>query len=70
MDNRATEYLTTEQLAALTHSAPQTWRKRRLTGNGPSYIKIGNRVLYTRQDVDEWLASHRRSSTADPGADR
>ena len=61
------EYITTDQLATLTHSRPQTWRKRRLTGDGPPFIKLGSRVLYRREDVNRWLAERVRQSTSDPG---
>lgn len=69
MDTR-TEYLTTDQLAELTHSQPQTWRRRRMTGDGPSYVKWGSRVLYRRSCVEEWLTKQSRRSTADTGTAR
>ncbi len=65
-DNNA-EYLTTTQLARLTHSKEQTWRRRRLTGDGPPFVKWGSRVLYRRADVDQWFADRLRTSTVDPG---
>ena len=43
----------------------QTWRKWRLTGYGPPFIKIGNRVYYREADVDAWIDSHRYRSSAE-----
>lgn len=57
--------LNTLQLAARTGIAESTWNKRRLTGDGPSYIKAGRRVLYRWSDVEAWLTDHSRRSTSD-----
>ena len=59
------KYLNTRQLAEHTGIAASTWNKRRLTGDGPSYIKAGRRVLYRWSDVAAWLAGHARNSTSD-----
>ncbi len=61
----ATEFLTTAELATLTRTSPQTWRRRRWNGNSPPFIKFGNRVLYRRADVLEWLADRTVASTSD-----
>jgi predicted DNA-binding transcriptional regulator AlpA len=37
--------------------------KYRLTGGGPKYLKLGKTVVYHPDDLDAWLASHRRTST-------
>lgn len=37
------------------------WRSQ---GKGPPFLKIGGRILYARADLDAWLASCRRTSTA------
>ncbi len=58
-------YMLTSELAELTHTAAQTWRKKRWKGDGPPFIKIGNRVLYRRSDVEAWLAAHEFRSTAE-----
>ncbi len=47
-----------------------TLAKMRLRGDGPPYAKAGPRiVVYDVADLDAWLASRRRSSTSDPGAE-
>ena len=44
-----------------------TLEKYRSHGGGPTYIKLGKRVVYLVSDLDQWLASRRRTSTSDPG---
>ena len=38
--------------------------KARITGGGPPYLKLGRRVLYDRNDLDEWLVANRRQNTS------
>jgi predicted DNA-binding transcriptional regulator AlpA len=46
--------------------APQTLRAWRVTGKGPRYHRIGgNRVVYRRADLDEWLAGRTFTSTSE-----
>lgn len=37
--------------------------KMRTTGEGPPFFKIGGSVIYTKTDVDVWLASKRATRT-------
>lgn len=37
------------------------WRHR---GEGPRYVRFGNRVLYLGCDLNEWLDAHRVEPTA------
>lgn len=56
------------QAAAYLGLATSTLAKMRLRGDGPQFIKAGPRVvIYDQHDIDEWLASRRRSSTSDVG---
>ena len=41
--------------------------KKRVTGGGPVYIKIGRLVSYRRSVLDEYLAARECRSTSDPG---
>jgi hypothetical protein len=44
---------------------PENWlAKKRLTGGGPKFLKIGGTVRYRRADVDAWLAKCEHVSTA------
>ncbi len=42
-----------------------TLSKRRVDGDGPKYLKLGRRVVYDTRDLDAWLDTRRRASTAD-----
>jgi excisionase family DNA binding protein len=55
------ELLTTEEVAAYLHIAPQTLRQWRWLGQGPSGIKVGRRVLYRRSAVEAWIAEQAAS---------
>lgn len=57
------ELLTTEMLAAETHTPPSRWHKARLTGDGPPFIKLGHLVRYRKSDVLAWLAAQPRASS-------
>lgn len=57
--------LRTRDAAAYTGIAKSTLEKLRVTGGGCPYIRIGRVVLYDPDDLDRWLASHRRRSTSD-----
>ncbi|MFH0810610.1 MAG: helix-turn-helix domain-containing protein [Pseudomonadota bacterium] len=43
----------------------RTAEKYRVSGDGPTFIKIGARVYYDPVDVEAWLTSRKRHSTSD-----
>jgi predicted DNA-binding transcriptional regulator AlpA len=45
-----------------------TLAKLRLNGNGPTYCKLGRRVVYRPADLDEWLQSRTARDTSDADA--
>jgi predicted DNA-binding transcriptional regulator AlpA len=46
---------------------PSTLAKMRLRGDGPTYVKVGQRaVAYLVADLDAWLLKNRRRSTSEP----
>ena len=53
-----------EYIGGLTPKALQAWRCR---GGGPPFFKIGRLIRYERTDLDGWLSTRRRESTADTG---
>jgi predicted DNA-binding transcriptional regulator AlpA len=75
MDNTGTDVvgrspsvlLDTDDVAALLGLRPNTLAQWRVSGAGPTYLKVGRRVRYRVADVDAWLASHARRSTCDTG---
>ena len=57
-----------EYEAAEMYGPSVSWfRRARWTGNGPRYIKLGARVLYSLEELDRYFAARVRSSTSDPG---
>jgi predicted DNA-binding transcriptional regulator AlpA len=45
-----------------------TLAKLRLNGNGPTYCKLGRRVVYRPEDLDRWLQSRTARDTSDVDA--
>jgi predicted DNA-binding transcriptional regulator AlpA len=56
----------TPEAAAYLALAESTLTKMRLTGDGPSFCKVGPRaVAYRKADLDAWLEARVRRSTSD-----
>jgi predicted DNA-binding transcriptional regulator AlpA len=55
----------TPEAAEYVHSGQSTLEKKRLTGGGPTFIKLGRKVVYRRSDLDAWLNARRRRSTSE-----
>lgn len=47
--------------------SPKTLETLRTRGGGPTFSKLGRRVVYRREDLDSWLKNRRRASTSDLG---
>ena len=45
-----------------------TLAKFRLSGKGPTYSKLGRRVVYRVDDLDDWVLAHRHNSTSEYGS--
>jgi hypothetical protein len=61
--------ITDEEFQLLSDTTPGTteaWRKR---GKGPSYLRIGNRVLYPRKAVAKYLETLVRERVATSAKD-
>ena len=62
-------YLLTQQEAAEeTRLSERTLERHRLAGTGPKFVRLGRRVLYRRQDVEEWIAANICRSTSEADA--
>ena len=48
-------YLTPKEAAAHIKSSTSTLSKRRLTGDGPAFVRIGRAVRYRQADLDAWM---------------
>jgi predicted DNA-binding transcriptional regulator AlpA len=64
------EFLDTAGSAALLKLSRSTLTKRRLTGDGPKYLKLGRRVVYARRELEAWARSHERGSTSEYDTER
>ena len=53
------ENLTTEEVARIYRTSPETVRYWRHVGKGPKSFKRGRRVLYARADVEADIAAAR-----------
>jgi excisionase family DNA binding protein len=60
--------LTVKEAAAYLRCGVSTLNKLRVTGGGPMYVKMLGRVLYKIDDLDRYIAQHRRRSTAGKAA--
>ena len=53
------------ELAARWNISHRTLERWRWSGEGPRYIKIGGRVVYRLEDVEEYEREQIRASTTD-----
>jgi predicted DNA-binding transcriptional regulator AlpA len=52
------DFVDEKRLAVRYGLARRTWQTLRQRGEGPTYVKVGRRVLYRISDVEVWLSSH------------
>lgn len=58
--------LRTPEAAAYLGLSKSTLEKRRLTGDGPRYTKLGPKVVsYLLEDLDAWADARMRNSTSE-----
>jgi predicted DNA-binding transcriptional regulator AlpA len=62
-----TQILNNEEAAGYLRRSQSFLNKKRCSGGGPRFVRIGSRIGYLRTDLDDWLAAQRRWSTSDPG---
>lgn len=60
--------LRTKEAARFLGISLRTLEKHRTYGTGPTYRKIGGRVLYAVRDLESWSANGARKSTSDTNA--
>ncbi len=63
MELRMTTHLHQVDLARRWRLSPRTLERWRWTGDGPRYIKLGGRVVYRLEDVEQYEAEQLRNST-------
>ncbi|MBB6305032.1 helix-turn-helix transcriptional regulator [Rhizobium leucaenae] len=65
----AARYLRTHEAARLLGISPRTLEKYRCHGSGPTFRKLGGRVVYAIDDLEAWADQAACRSTADPRYD-
>jgi hypothetical protein len=60
-------FMQTPDAAIYLGLARRTLEKHRCYGTGPTFRKLGGRVVYAIEDLNEWADRGLRSSTSDPG---
>lgn len=55
--------LSIDDVAAATGLSASTLAKKRCSGTGPAFFKIGRQVRYSAEDLEVWILSRRRLST-------
>ena len=58
------QHLRVREAAEHLRLSKSTLDKLRVYGGGPVYHKLGRTVVYAAADLDTWMASRRRGSTA------
>ena len=62
----ATRYVRTPDAARLLSLSPRTLEKYRCQGSGPTFRKLGGRVVYALDDLEAWADQSACRSTSDP----
>lgn len=61
------DFLTQSEVAALLRLSPRTLERHRVSGTGPAYVKLGRRVVYSRDAVEAWALANTVCSTSEAG---
>ena len=59
-------FLRTPEAARILSISPRTLEKYRCQGNGPTFRKLGGRVVYAIDDLEAWANQAACNSTSDP----
>ena len=60
-------YLRTPEAGRFLGLSARTLEKHRTYGTGPTYRKLGGRVVYAPEDLKAWVDRGAKRSTSDPG---
>ena len=63
-------YLRTPEAARLLGLSERTLEKHRVYGTGPTFLKLGGRVVYAVDALTSWASQGCRKSTHDAGVGR
>jgi len=56
-----------DEAAEYLNFSARTLQRWRMEGQGPTYRKLGKRVLYAQRDLEEFVEKGRRTSTSQEG---
>lgn len=62
----ASPHLTNSEAAAYLKLSPRTLEKLRVIGGGPRFRKLGRRVVYCFEDLEQWATERTFENTSDP----
>ena len=65
---KATDLLTESEVAELLRVSTRTLQNWRVRGGGPTFLKVGSRVLYSSDGLVSFLQGCHRVSTSDTGS--
>jgi hypothetical protein len=57
------QLLTQEEAAAFLRVNPRSLERWRAIGDGPTFVKLGRKVLYRLRDLETWIESQTRTRT-------
>ena len=60
----ATKHLTQNELAARWNLSPRTIERWRSNGEGPRFVRLGNRVMFRLEDIEAFEEQHLLESNA------
>ena len=63
MNSQDSPFMPQEDAASFLHLSPRTLERMRVAGDGPPFLKLGRRVVYSRTDLITWAESRRRLRT-------
>jgi hypothetical protein len=64
-DHGSAQFLSTEEAAGYLGVSMSLLEKLRVRGDGPTYAKLGARVIYMREDLDAFVRGRRVRSTSE-----
>jgi hypothetical protein len=62
----STRHLNQNQLAERWNMSARTLERWRWLGEGPVYLKLGGRVSYRLEDIEQYEANHLHANTTGP----
>jgi hypothetical protein len=63
-----TDLLTPQEFARYRRCSLRTLDRERSAGCGCPYIRLGNRILYRRADIERYIVAHLRGGARQPEA--